>query len=213
MKYTETHEWIHLEGQVGIIGITEHAQKQLGDIVFVELPKIGRTVKAGDEIAVLESTKAAADVYTPVSGTILEVNESLKEKRLLNQARDSIKLLDKRLRKKATVIIQQAPLQCDSFLNDIIVLWNQSDSAKQAETEIRDKVDSNKDKIIEGLTDINVLTKYQLKQSRDSTKAAKEENKYLTKQVKKEKVKGNFKTIGASILSLFAGFGLSKSTP
>lgn len=141
------------------------------------------------------------------------INESLKEKRLLNQARDSIKLLDKRLRKKATVIIQQAPLQCDSFLNDIIVLWNQSDSAKQAETEIRDKVDSNKDKIIEGLTDINVLTKYQLKQSRDSTKAAKEENKYLTKQVKKEKVKGNFKTIGASILSLFAGFGLSKSTP
>ena len=87
------------------------------------------------------------------------INESLKEKRLLNQARDSIKLLDKRLRKKATVIIQQAPLQCDSFLNDIIVLWNQSDSAKQAETEIRDKVDSNKDKIIEGLTDINVLTK------------------------------------------------------
>jgi glycine cleavage system H protein len=79
MKYTETHEWIHLEGQVGIIGITEHAQKQLGDIVFVELPKIGRTVKAGEEIAVLESTKAAADVYTPVSGTILEVNESLKE--------------------------------------------------------------------------------------------------------------------------------------
>lgn len=141
------------------------------------------------------------------------INESLKEKRLLNQARDSIKLLDKRLRKKATVIIQQAPLQCDSFLNDIIVLWNQSDSAKQAETEIRDKVDSNKDKIIEGLTDINVLTKYQLKQSRDSTKAAKEENKYLTKQVKKEKVKGNFKTIGASILSLFAGFGLSKATP
>lgn len=141
------------------------------------------------------------------------INESLKEKRLLNQARDSIKLLDKRLRKKATVIIQQAPLQCDSFLNEMIVLWNQSDSAKQAETEIRDKVDSNKDKIIEGLTDINVLTKYQLKQSRDSTKAAKEENKYLTKQVKKEKVKGNFKTIGASILSLFAGFGLSKATP
>lgn len=141
------------------------------------------------------------------------INESLKEKRLLNQARDSIKLLDKRLRKKATVIIQQAPLQCDSFLNEMIVLWNQSDSAKQAETEIRDKVDSNKDKIIEGLTDINVLTKYQLKQSRDSTKAAKEENKHLAKQVKKEKVKGNFKTIGASILSLFAGFGLSKATP
>lgn len=84
MKFTETHEWIELSGNIGIVGITEYAQKELGEIVYVELPKIGKNVKAGEEIAVLESTKAAADIYTPVSGTILEVNEAL------NSSTDSI---------------------------------------------------------------------------------------------------------------------------
>ncbi|MFN4173499.1 MAG: glycine cleavage system protein GcvH [Parachlamydiaceae bacterium] len=78
MKYSETHEWIEIEGSVGTVGITRHAEKQLGDIVYVELPKSGKQVKAGEEVAVLESTKAAADIYSPVSGTILEINESLK---------------------------------------------------------------------------------------------------------------------------------------
>lgn len=79
IKYTETHEWIALEGEVGTIGVTLHAQKELGDIVYVELPKIGHEIKAGEPACVLESTKAAADVYSPVSGTLVEVNERLKE--------------------------------------------------------------------------------------------------------------------------------------
>lgn len=79
MKYTDSHEWIELQGPVGTVGVTYHAQKELGDIVFVELPTVGKTVKKGLEVAVLESTKAAADVYSPLSGTILEVNEKLKE--------------------------------------------------------------------------------------------------------------------------------------
>jgi glycine cleavage system H protein len=77
MKFAETHEWITVNGDIGTVGISDHAQKELGDIVFVELPKVGKTVKVGEEAAVLESTKAAADVYSPVSGTILEVNAKL----------------------------------------------------------------------------------------------------------------------------------------
>ena len=76
MKYTKTHEWI---SEDGIIGITNHAQKELGDIVYVELPEVGKNIKAGDVAVVLESTKAAADVYSPVSGKVLEVNDSLKD--------------------------------------------------------------------------------------------------------------------------------------
>ena len=76
MKYTETHEWLDEQGKVGI---TPHAQKELGDIVYVELPKVGSVVKVGEQVAVLESTKAAVDVYSPVSGQITEINEKLKE--------------------------------------------------------------------------------------------------------------------------------------
>lgn len=79
MKYTDTHEWIRAEEKIGTVGVTDHAQKELGDIVYVELPEVGKKVKAGEEAAVLESTKAAADVYAPVSGTIVEVNEQLGE--------------------------------------------------------------------------------------------------------------------------------------
>ncbi len=79
MKYTDSHEWIDVKNEIGTIGVTYYAQKELGDIVYVELPKIGKQVKAGEEVAVLESTKAAADVYSPVSGTILEVNNSLTQ--------------------------------------------------------------------------------------------------------------------------------------
>ena len=77
MKYTESHEWIESSDETATIGITQHAQSQLGDIVYVELPKLGVAVKAGEEVAVLESTKAAADVYSPVSGNIVEVNTLL----------------------------------------------------------------------------------------------------------------------------------------
>lgn len=79
MRFSQTHEWIEEQGSIAVIGITEHAQRELGDIVFVELPKIGRNLKAGEEAAVLESTKAAADVYSPLTGTVLEVNERLQE--------------------------------------------------------------------------------------------------------------------------------------
>lgn len=87
MKYTETHEWVEMKNGVGVVGITDHAQKELGDIVYVELPKEGKAVKAGEEIAVLESTKAAADVYSPISGTIVSVNTALtSQSELVNQS-------------------------------------------------------------------------------------------------------------------------------
>ena len=79
MKYTDSHEWIIVEGNTGTIGVTQFAQGELGDIVYVELPEVGKTVKKGAEAAVLESTKAAADVYTPVSGQIIAINEKLKQ--------------------------------------------------------------------------------------------------------------------------------------
>lgn len=79
MKFSESHEWINLEGTIGTVGISQHAQGELGDIVYIELPQVSKKVKAGEEAAVLESTKAAADVYSPVSGTIQEVNLKLKD--------------------------------------------------------------------------------------------------------------------------------------
>jgi len=75
--YTKEHEWISIENNIAIIGITDFAQKQLGDIVFVELPDVGKTFQVGDEIAVIESVKAASEVYSSVSGDILEINENI----------------------------------------------------------------------------------------------------------------------------------------
>lgn len=77
MKFTESHEWIEVQDGVGTVGVTNYAQEELGDIVYVELPEVGKSLKTGEEAAVLESTKAAADIYAPVSGEILEVNEPL----------------------------------------------------------------------------------------------------------------------------------------
>ena len=77
--YTEEHEWIDVDGNVGTVGISEHAQGQLGDIVFVEVPAEGRELAKGDEAAVVESVKAASDVYSPVSGTVLEGNAALED--------------------------------------------------------------------------------------------------------------------------------------
>ena len=77
LRYTKTHEWARQEGEEIIVGITAHAQEELRDIVFVELPKVGRAVKGGEAAAVIESVKAAFDIYAPVSGVIARVNETL----------------------------------------------------------------------------------------------------------------------------------------
>ena len=79
MKYTEEHEWLRQDGDVYVVGISEHATSQLGDIVFVELPEVGTTVTKDDEIVVIESVKAASDILAPVDGEIIEVNEALAE--------------------------------------------------------------------------------------------------------------------------------------
>ena len=79
MHYTDSHEWIRVKGKVGVVGISRYAQKELGEIVYIELPKVGATINAGEEAAVLESTKAAADIYSPVSGIITKVNENLRK--------------------------------------------------------------------------------------------------------------------------------------
>lgn len=76
-RYTEDHEWVEVEGDVGTIGISDYAQEQLGDVVFVELPEVGKTIDKGGEAAVVESVKAAAEVYAPVGGEVVEVNEEL----------------------------------------------------------------------------------------------------------------------------------------
>ena len=78
MKYTEDHEWLSVEGDTAIVGITHHAQDALGDVVFVDLPEVGKAYAQKDVAGVVESVKAAADVYMPVSGTVIEVNEALR---------------------------------------------------------------------------------------------------------------------------------------
>lgn len=77
LKYAATHEWVKLQGETGTIGITDHAQKELTDVVFVELPKVGQKLVVGKPCAVVESVKAASDIYSPVSGEVLEVNKDL----------------------------------------------------------------------------------------------------------------------------------------
>lgn len=87
LKYAETHEWIRVEGDTGIVGITDHAQNELTDIVYVDPPKVGTAVTAGQPAAVVESVKAASDIYSPVDGEVVEVNEALSsEPSLVNTA-------------------------------------------------------------------------------------------------------------------------------
>jgi glycine cleavage system H protein len=100
--FTEDHEWISLDGDIATVGITDHAQEQLGDLVFVELPDTGTTVASGDDAVVVESVKAASDVYAPVSGEIVEINQAVADDpNLVNSAAQSggwlfrIKLSDK----------------------------------------------------------------------------------------------------------------------
>jgi glycine cleavage system H protein len=80
LKYTKDHEWVKVEGGSALVGITEFAQSQLGDIVFVDLPAIGKTVKQGGTLCAVESTKAASDVYAPIGGAVAEVNNALSQK-------------------------------------------------------------------------------------------------------------------------------------
>ncbi|XP_028392444.1 uncharacterized protein LOC114517004 [Dendronephthya gigantea] len=85
-KFTKEHEWIMVENDVGTVGISDHAQNQLGDIVYVELPEVGKTIEKDDVYGVVESVKAASDLYSPASGEIVEVNEDLNENpELVNQ--------------------------------------------------------------------------------------------------------------------------------
>jgi glycine cleavage system H protein len=86
-KYTDEHEWIDVDGDVATVGITDYAQKALGDVVFVELPEVGATFEKGDEVSVVESVKAASEVYAPLTGEIVEVNSDLEgEPALVNTA-------------------------------------------------------------------------------------------------------------------------------
>ncbi len=85
LYYTQDHEWIKIEGQKATIGISDHAQNSLGEITFIELPEVGREVDVKDELAVVESSKAASDVYAPLSGKVIEVNDRLEnEPELIN---------------------------------------------------------------------------------------------------------------------------------
>jgi glycine cleavage system H protein len=77
MRFTKDHEWVQVEGDVASVGITAYAAEQLGDVVFVELPEVGKQVKAGENLAVVESVKAASDIYAPVAGVVVEINTAL----------------------------------------------------------------------------------------------------------------------------------------
>ena len=79
LKYTEDHEWISIDGDIATVGITDYAQEQLGDVVFVELPDVGKALAKGDEAAVVESVKAAGEIYAPLDGEVTEVNTALED--------------------------------------------------------------------------------------------------------------------------------------
>ncbi|MDQ6979608.1 MAG: glycine cleavage system protein GcvH [Mariprofundaceae bacterium] len=79
LKYTKDHEWVRIDGDEAAFGVSDHAQEAIGDVVFVELPEVGRTVTAGEAFAVVESSKAVSDIYAPVSGEIIAVNSDLED--------------------------------------------------------------------------------------------------------------------------------------
>ncbi len=86
LRYAESHEWVSLEGEIATVGITDYAQHALGDIVYVDMPEVGDEVTAGEEFGAVESVKAASDLYSPVSGEVVEINEALEdEPGLINQ--------------------------------------------------------------------------------------------------------------------------------
>lgn len=79
LKYTETHEWVQVKNDTAVVGITDHAQSELTDIVFAELPEVGKELKKGDELCVVESVKSVSEIYSPISGKIVEINTDLEE--------------------------------------------------------------------------------------------------------------------------------------
>ena len=78
-KYTKEHEWVEVEGDTATVGITNHAQESLGDIVFIDLPTVGKEVKSNEELCVIESVKAASDIYAPIDGEVVEINNNLND--------------------------------------------------------------------------------------------------------------------------------------
>ena len=78
-KYTKEHEWVEVDGDTATVGITNHAQESLGDIVFIDLPTVGKQVKSNEELCVIESVKAASDIYAPIDGEVIEINNNLNE--------------------------------------------------------------------------------------------------------------------------------------
>ena len=96
MKFTKEHEWVHVEGDIATIGITAYAAQQLGDIVFVDMPEVGREAAQGQAFAVVESVKAASDIYAPVSGEVVERNEALSDQpELVNEDPEALGWLAK----------------------------------------------------------------------------------------------------------------------
>ena len=79
LKYTKEHEWVKIKDDIAVVGITDHAQAELTDIVFVELPEVGKEVKKGDELCVVESVKSVSEIYAPVSGKVVKVNDKLED--------------------------------------------------------------------------------------------------------------------------------------
>lgn len=109
-KYSKEHEWVKREGDKARVGITDYAQKELGDVVYVELPQLGRKVKQGESFAVVESVKAVSDVYAPVSGEVVEINKELESKaELVNQSPHEKGWM--------AVIAMQNPAELDSLMS------------------------------------------------------------------------------------------------
>ena len=119
-KYSKDHEWIEVDGDNAIIGITDHAQESLGDIVFVDLPEINKVVKAGDEVSIIESVKAASDIYSPIDGEIIEINQNLTDDAaLINQSAE------------ASGWIFKLKISNHSQLNDLMTLVQYEEFLKQ----------------------------------------------------------------------------------
>jgi glycine cleavage system H protein len=119
-KYSKDHEWIEVDGDNAIIGITDHAQESLGDIVFVDLPEINKVVKAGDEVSIIESVKAASDIYSPIDGKIIEINQNLTDDAaLINQSAE------------ASGWIFKLKISNQSQLNDLMTLAQYEEFLKQ----------------------------------------------------------------------------------
>lgn len=121
LRFTNDHEWVRLDGDVATVGITQHAQEALGDVVFVEVPEAGRSVATGEAVAVVESVKAASDVYAPLAGTVVEGNAALgDDPALVNRdAENSAWFFKLRLDDKATFDALMDKAAYDRFLETL----------------------------------------------------------------------------------------------